>query len=111
MEKPDEAAEQLLEGALELSPHERQAFLDRTCSGQPALRKIVEALLEENDRLTGFLSPPLRNFAARSADPASSQALPNGAQLGTTWLSSRWDQVAWAKYSVPWTRTSIATWL
>jgi hypothetical protein len=25
-------------------------FLDRACSGQPALRKLVEALLEENDR-------------------------------------------------------------
>jgi hypothetical protein len=29
MEKPDEAAEQLFEGALAPSPHERRAFLDR----------------------------------------------------------------------------------
>jgi hypothetical protein len=53
-------------------------FLDRACSGQPALRKLVEALLEENDRLTGFLSPPLHNFAACSADPASSHARMGG---------------------------------
>jgi hypothetical protein len=37
MEKPDEAAEQLFEGALELSPHEHQVFLDRARSGQPGL--------------------------------------------------------------------------
>jgi serine/threonine protein kinase len=80
MEKPDEAAKQLFEGALELSAEERRVFLDRACCGQPALRSMVEALLEANDQLTGFLSQPLNT--GNSDDPASRQALPNGTRLG-----------------------------
>jgi serine/threonine protein kinase/Tol biopolymer transport system component len=41
---------------------------------------MVEALLEANDRLTGFLSQPLNT--GNSDDPASRQALPNGTRLG-----------------------------
>jgi eukaryotic-like serine/threonine-protein kinase len=82
METPDKAAKQLFEGALELSADERRVFLDRACSGQPALRRTVEALLETNDRLSGSLSEPLYTLAAHSGDPAARHALPNGARLG-----------------------------
>ena len=49
MEKPDEAAEQLFKGALELSPHERQVFLDRAACHW---RKLARARLTEG-RTTG----------------------------------------------------------
>jgi eukaryotic-like serine/threonine-protein kinase len=80
MEKPDEVTEQLFEGALELSADERRVFLDRTCSGRLALRRTVEALLEEKDRLSGFRSEPLN--IGNSDHPAPSQPLPAGTRLG-----------------------------
>ena len=58
MKKTQETAEQLFEEALDLSPGERQAFLERACERRPELRVLVEALLDENDRLQGFLSNP-----------------------------------------------------
>jgi len=80
MEKPDDVTEQLFEGALELSADERRVFLDRACSGRPALRRTVEALLQENDRLSGFRSQSLHT--GNSGHPASSRTLPEGTRLG-----------------------------
>jgi len=59
MKKTQEAAEQLFGEALDLSPGERQAFLERACEGRPELRRLVEGLLDQNDHLQGFLSDPL----------------------------------------------------
>ena len=56
MDKLDEPAEQLFEDMLDLPRDQRSAFLDRACAGKPALRKVVEDLLESNDRLSGFLA-------------------------------------------------------
>lgn len=72
MEKPEQAAEQLFGEALELKGDERQAFLDRACKGQWALRRMVEALLAENDRLAGWLDASPFGSPAESADSASS---------------------------------------
>jgi len=58
MKKTQETAEQLFGEALDLSAGERQAFLERACEGRPELRRLVEALLDQNDRLHGFLSDP-----------------------------------------------------
>jgi len=70
MDMQEQAAEQLFGEALELPRDQRQAFLDRACAGKPNLRRVVEDLLEENDRLSGFLSEPA--FAkARTAGTAS----------------------------------------
>jgi eukaryotic-like serine/threonine-protein kinase len=82
MESSDEAVEQLFEEALELSAEERRVFLDRECLGQAALRKRVEALLEENDRAKGFLSEPRYGLGAHCGELAPRQALPNGTRLG-----------------------------
>jgi eukaryotic-like serine/threonine-protein kinase len=61
MSDQEESAEQLFGEALDLSADERRDFLDRTCRDQPELRRRVDALLEEHDRLQGFLSEsPLR---------------------------------------------------
>src|SRR5579863_7493022 len=56
MPNHDDSAERVFGEALDLRPEERPAFLDRACRGQPDLRTAVEALLEEHDRLDGFLS-------------------------------------------------------
>jgi serine/threonine protein kinase/Tol biopolymer transport system component len=58
MNKQEQAAEQLFGEALDLARDQRQAFLDRVCAGKPALRRMVEDLLDENDRLSGFLAEP-----------------------------------------------------
>jgi serine/threonine protein kinase/Tol biopolymer transport system component len=58
MDKEQQAAEQLFGEAIELPRDQRLEFLDRVCAEQPALRRVVEDLLDENDRLSGFLSEP-----------------------------------------------------
>jgi hypothetical protein len=40
------------------SAAERQAYLDRACAGDPALRHRVEALLRAHERAGGFLGAP-----------------------------------------------------
>jgi Tol biopolymer transport system component len=59
MKKLEEAAEQLFGEALDLPRAQREAFLERVCAGKPQLRRMVEELLDENDRLSGFLSEPV----------------------------------------------------
>jgi len=56
MADQEQAAEDIFGEALDLDPEERRAFLDQVCRSRPALRASVEALLEEHDRLKGFLS-------------------------------------------------------
>jgi hypothetical protein len=58
MNKQEQAAEQLFGEALDQPRDKRGAFLDRVCAGKPVLRRMVEDLLDENDRLSGFLSEP-----------------------------------------------------
>ncbi|HKR28585.1 MAG TPA: protein kinase [Acidobacteriaceae bacterium] len=58
MNSQQETAEQLFGEALDLAPELRPAFLDRACSGQPALRAMVDSLLSQHERLQGFLSEP-----------------------------------------------------
>jgi tetratricopeptide (TPR) repeat protein len=60
--------EEIFHQALARSPEERPAFLERACSGDPALRASVEALLRANVGATGFLEQPapiLRSPLAR----------------------------------------------
>src|SRR3984957_12628835 len=56
MDDRESLTEQLFGEALEVSREGRTAFLEKACSGEPELRRAVEALLAENDRLSGFLS-------------------------------------------------------
>ena len=73
MNKQEQAAEQLFGEALDLPPDQRQVFLDRVCADKPALRRMVEDLLDENDRLSGFLSQPA--YVQASAAQMASQTL------------------------------------
>ena len=62
MDNRESLTEQLFGEALEVLREGRSAFLEKACRGEPELRRAVEALLAENDRLSGFLSdsPHLR---------------------------------------------------
>jgi eukaryotic-like serine/threonine-protein kinase len=71
MNDPDLAAEELFGEALTLPRQQRSAFLEGACRGAPELRRKIENLLEENDRISGFLSQP----AYQSADPPT-EAIP-----------------------------------
>jgi eukaryotic-like serine/threonine-protein kinase len=73
MDKQEQAAEQLFGEALDLPRDQREVFLDRVCAGKPALRRMVEDLLDENDRLSGFLSQPA--FASAQAAGMASQTV------------------------------------
>src|ERR1700691_6088294 len=73
MDKQEQAAEQLFGEALDLPRDQRRAFLERACAGKPALRRMVEDLLDENDRLSGFLSEPA--FAQAQVAGTTSQTL------------------------------------
>ena len=59
MNEQEQTAEQLFGEALDQARDTRGAFLDRVCAGRPVLRRMVEDLLDENDRLSGFLSEPV----------------------------------------------------
>jgi dienelactone hydrolase len=59
MQEPQTIAEQLFGEAIELPREQRSAFLREACREAPEVRRLVEALLQENDRLSGFLSEPV----------------------------------------------------
>ncbi|HMV85654.1 MAG TPA: protein kinase [Blastocatellia bacterium] len=46
--------DELLDRAMELSPAERAAFLDRECHGDAAMRREIESLLRAHDAASGF---------------------------------------------------------
>jgi eukaryotic-like serine/threonine-protein kinase len=87
MKTPDEAIERLFGEVLDLPRGERSAFLDEACRETPEMRRAIEDLLAENDRLTGFLSeaPYLnldRGTAAGTNLAGALRSLGPGARLG-----------------------------
>lgn len=62
-----ERVQHLVEGALELPPHERQAFVDESCAGDAALRAEVLSLLAA-DVVDGLPSRWLGALASPEAD-------------------------------------------
>ena len=63
MDNPNTVVKQLFGEALELPREQRAAFLDKACNGRNELRRQVEAILAENDRLNGVLSDSPWNLA------------------------------------------------
>ena len=63
--------EELLDGALELQPRERQQFLDEACVGAPELRREVESLLACEGAADDFLAAPALAFSADFFDGES----------------------------------------
>lgn len=73
MGQPEQSAEKLFADALELKPEQRQAFINRMCSGKPVQQRLVQELLREDERAGSFLRWPIvasRQDAA--ADPTIS---------------------------------------
>jgi eukaryotic-like serine/threonine-protein kinase len=58
MAEQEQSAEKLFGAALELPPESRAAFLDQACREAPKLRRLVEELLLDNERLGSFLGKP-----------------------------------------------------
>ncbi len=86
MNESEPIAEELFEESLELSPEQRSAFLEKACRDSAELRRSVEALLDENDRLRNSLAEPLFEAAETQWDRATaangSPFLPAGTRLG-----------------------------
>jgi serine/threonine protein kinase/Tol biopolymer transport system component len=75
MDKQEQAAEELFGEALDLPRDQRRSFLERVCAGKPAVRRMVEDLLDENDRVSGFLSEPAYVQAGASVKMESQTVL------------------------------------
>jgi len=58
MASQQEVVERLFEAALSLDSAEREAFLDRECSSDPDVRRVVEELLADNAHAGSFLLHP-----------------------------------------------------
>jgi eukaryotic-like serine/threonine-protein kinase len=58
MAEQEQSAEKLFGAALDLPPESRAAFLDQACRDTPEIRRLVEELLLNNDRLGSFLGKP-----------------------------------------------------
>jgi eukaryotic-like serine/threonine-protein kinase len=69
MTEQDQSAEKLFGAALEMPPGSRAAFLDQACRDAPELRRVVDALLLDNDRLGTFLAEPA--FARPNEAPST----------------------------------------
>ena len=83
MDYPDTIVKQLFGEALELPPEQRAAFLDRACEGRSELRRQVEAILAENERLNGMLSDSPWNLAdVFPEEPSRGQQISPGMLLG-----------------------------
>ena len=59
MDNREQSVEELFGAALDLPVERRAAFLDEACPGVPEIRRLVEEMLEENDRLGSFLNRPV----------------------------------------------------
>jgi serine/threonine protein kinase/tetratricopeptide (TPR) repeat protein len=60
--------EAVLNEALDMSPEDRAAFLDRECAGDLELRREVDSLLASVDKSLGFIERPLHQVAQRLAE-------------------------------------------
>jgi serine/threonine protein kinase/Tfp pilus assembly protein PilF len=74
MGQPRQSVERLFADALELEPAARQTFLDHACRGDPALRRLIEELLREDERAGSFLRWPV---AASRSDVAAAATISN----------------------------------
>jgi len=57
---------ELVKSALELPPEDRASFLDRECSGDPAMRAEIASLLQQQEGVSRFIEVPALHLAAES---------------------------------------------
>jgi eukaryotic-like serine/threonine-protein kinase len=82
MEKRQTIAEQLFEQALDLPRERRGDFLEVACRGTPEVRRAVESLLAESDRLSRFLSEPPYKVMQETTATGGGHLLEPGTRLG-----------------------------
>jgi eukaryotic-like serine/threonine-protein kinase len=82
MEKPEIIAGQLFDEARDLPREQRGDFLDGACRGMPEVRRSVEALLQENDRRSGFPAHMHGDTEDARATPGWGYSLAAGTRLG-----------------------------
>lgn len=84
MDNREQSVEELFGAALDLPVERRAAFLDDACRELPQIRRRVEALLEENDRVGSFLNQPVVGARAAKGRGDSTAAMSDltGMKLG-----------------------------
>jgi serine/threonine protein kinase/tetratricopeptide (TPR) repeat protein len=63
--------EQLYHAALEIAPSERDAFLEKACSGDERLLQEVQSLIRHDEQVKDFLESPTVEMVARSSSKTS----------------------------------------
>ena len=64
-----------------LAARSANGFPGHACAGEPALRRVVEDLLDSNDRLSGFLSEPAYAQAGDGVRASQTVVLAAGVRL------------------------------
>ena len=82
MAQRETIAERLFGETLDLPREKRSAFLDTACRGMPEVRRAVEALLTENDRLSGFMSESPLQPSNQPAPESAAPPIAPGTRLG-----------------------------
>ncbi len=83
MDKQQARAEELFGEVFDLPQEQRGTFLDLACRDAPELRRVVEGLLAENDRRSGFLSSPAYVMPDETlAESTTTSSLKVGQRLG-----------------------------
>lgn len=77
-----QSVEKLFGDALEMDPEARRAYLDAACHDDPELKHLVEKLLMEDERASGFLQEPLVDFSTKSGFHTEGMPLTPGTRLG-----------------------------
>ncbi len=69
--------ESLFMEAVELAPHDRAAFLDEHCEGDPELRAEIESLVQSADMAPEFLDRPILDSVKKIAEEPPSTLSPH----------------------------------
>ena len=92
--------EDIFNAALEREPPERPAFLENACSGDEALRRRVEALLQQDGQDGELLSQPIEKVVDEVlAGGSSEEAFPLVPWLDPIGSASGWGSAEWARFT------------
>ena len=103
MPEPADRIESLFAAAVALPPGEREAYLERECSGDPALSDRLLALLKAHDRAGHVIDRPVDVDPDQTAGyaPTSEQNNPAPSSPAGTSCSRRSARAAWGRSGRP----------